>query len=126
MFRYTSNITFLYYRDLPYGDYFMTKVLDLPLVMDQGFAKVFQVNETSFVGIVQINNPDNPAGNTLVSLNTTQLEEEYQRVQLLEVENLTEIQYFEQIPLHSFFFEDKEGHRFEIQQFDNEDDRNRF
>jgi len=117
MFRYPSSITFVYYNDLEYGSFFFEKVLDLPLVMDQGFAKVYQVNKTSFLGIVKLKNSVQFTGNTLVSLNTDNVEKEYERVSKLEVFDLTETKHIEQIPLISFFFNDKEGHRFEIQQF---------
>ncbi len=126
MFRYPSNITFIYYNDIEYGTVFMEDILILTLVMDQGFAKVYQVNKTAFIGIVQLKNIMNNPGNTLISLNTSNLDKEYERIANLEVFDLTKIKSFPSIPLHSFFFNDKEGHRFEIQQFDNEVDRLKF
>ncbi len=117
MFRYSSNITFIYYNDLLYGSHFIEKILDLPMVMDQGFAKVYQVNKTSFIGIVKLSKDVNYKGNTLVSLNTSDVRKEYKRVSKLDVFNLTSIQHIAQIPLDSFFFKDKEGHDFEIQEF---------
>jgi hypothetical protein len=104
----------------------MEKVLDLPLIMDQGFAKVYQINKTSFLGIVRLSKTIKYSGNTLVSLNTNNVKKEYDRVSKLGVFNLTEIQHIEQIPLDSFFFKDKEGHDFEIQQFLNKDDQKLF
>jgi hypothetical protein len=87
------------------------------MVMDQGFAKVYQVNKTSFIGIVKLSKDVNYKGNTLVSLNTSDVRKEYKRVSKLDVFNLTSIQHIAQIPLDSFFFKDKEGHDFEIQEF---------
>lgn len=126
MFRYSSNITFIYYNDLAYGSVFVEKVLDLPLVMDQGFAKVYQVNKKSFLGIVKLSENKPYKGNTLFSLNTANVRKEYERVSKLGVFNLTSIQHIEQIPLDSFFFKDKEGHDFEIQQFLKEADKKFF
>lgn len=126
MSRYTSQITFLYYQDLTYGQYVMDTILDLPIVMDQGFAKIYQVGRDSFLGIVQTNKPDHLPGDTLVSLNTTILSEEYERVSQYDVNQLTDIIYHENIPLHSFFFHDKEGHRFEIQMFETAKDLSTF
>jgi hypothetical protein len=117
MFRYSSNITFIYYNDLLYGNYFIKNILDLPLVMDQGFAKIYQVNKTSFIGIVKLSKETTYKGNTLVSLNTNSVKKEYERVSKMDVFNLTDIQHIAQIPLDSFFFKDKEGHDFEIQEF---------
>ena len=120
--KYTSAITFLYYEDFSYGSNFMENVLQLDLVMDQGFARVYQVNEKAFLGIVQKGEKSEVSGSTLFSLTTKRVEEEYERVKQLEVFNLTEIKHFEAIPLKSFFFDDAEGHKFEIQQFLKEED----
>jgi len=123
---YASNITFLYYKDLSYGQFFMEKILKLSLVMDQGFALIYEVNQRSYIGIVQLRKQENMVGNTLVSFNTNNLEEDYQRIQKHQVNNLTKIKPIQSIKLHSFFFEDNEGHRFEIQRFDDEKTRQIF
>ena len=124
--KYSSAITFLYYKDFSYGVDFLEDVLELELVMDQGFARVYQVNQKSFLGIVQEKDASDVPGSTLVSLNTNQVEEEYQRVRKLEVYKLSTIKHFKQIPLKSFFFDDLEGHKFEIQQFLKQDDIDQF
>lgn len=125
MNRYTGSITFMYYRDFEYGTHFMEEVLLLEKVMDQGFAKVYQVNEKSYVGIVQ-KKSDTIAGDTLLSFNTLDVEKEYERIQKLDVFRMTEIQLFESIPLRSFFFYDKENHHFEVQEFLKEEDKLNF
>ena len=115
--KYTSAITFLYYKDFSYGVDFLENILQLDLVMDQGFARVYHVNKKGYLGIVQEQEARDVPGSTLFSLTTNNVEDEYKRVRKLEVYKLTEIKHFEQIPLKSFFFSDLEGHRFEIQQF---------
>ena len=124
--KYTSSITFLYYEDFAYGADFIENVLQLELVMDQGFARVYKVNKKAYLGMVQQNDSTQGAGNTLFSLTTQNVEKEYERVKQLEVYNLTEMKFFESIPLKSFFFDDKEGHKFEIQQFLKKEDVERF
>lgn len=124
--KYSSAITFLYYKDFSYGVDFLESVLELELVMDQGFARVYQVNQKSFLGIVQENDASDVPGSTLFSFTTNEVEEEYQRVRKLEVYKLSEIKHFKQIPLKSFFFDDLEGHKFEIQQFLKQDDIDQF
>ncbi|MCG8579444.1 MAG: hypothetical protein MI866_05985 [Bacteroidales bacterium] len=124
--KYTSAITFLYYEDFSYGIDFFENVLQLDLVMDQGFARVYQVNEKAYLGIVQKKDTSEVSGNTLFSLTTTNLNDEYIRVKQLQVYKLSELKHFESIPLKSFFFDDKEGHKFEIQQFLNDEDVKRF
>lgn len=123
MYRYPSNITFLYYGDYQYGVTFIEEVIDLPLIMDQGFARVYQINTTSFVGIVDLAERKQETGNTLLSLNTNDVQLEYTRIATKDVYELTDIKHFESIPLNSFFFQDKEGHRFEIQEFIKEEDK---
>ena len=126
MFRYPSNIIFLYFKDFNHGQYIMEDVLDLSLVMDQGFAKVYQINQKSFIGIVQIKDKKINPGNALISLNSRNLEKDYQRIKTHNIKNLTGIKPISSIGLHSFFFEDGEGHRFEIQRFDDEINRQIF
>ncbi len=47
-----ANIVFLYYKDVPRAQRFYEEILGLRLAVDQGFAKIYQVSPTSFVGLV--------------------------------------------------------------------------
>jgi lactoylglutathione lyase len=47
-----ASITFLYYRNLEAAQAFYADVLGLPLAVDQGFCKIFQIASSSFVGLV--------------------------------------------------------------------------
>ena len=116
MISYSSSITFLYYNDLEYGHQFMRDVLELSLVMDQGFAAIYQISATSYLGIVNRNDRVVP-GDTLVSFNTTDVSLAWERMQTQRVVGLTPMETIVSIPLKSFFFSDEEGHRFEIQEF---------
>ena len=49
---FQANITWLYYKDLPRAMRFYEDVMGLTLAVDQGWAKVYQVSPTSFVGLV--------------------------------------------------------------------------
>jgi predicted enzyme related to lactoylglutathione lyase len=49
---FQANITWLYYKDLPRAMRFYEDVMGLTLTIDQGWAKVYQVSPTSFVGLV--------------------------------------------------------------------------
>lgn len=123
---YSSQITFLYYQDLTYGALFMKDVLGLEQVMDQGFAQVYKVSEKAFLGIVKKDNRLDIKEDTLISLTSKNLINDYNHIKQKEVFHLTDIKDFPQIPLQSFFFEDKEGHHFEIQEFKNIEDQLRF
>lgn len=47
-----SQIAFLYYKDLAAAQQFYEGILGLELVEDQGWAKIYRVNGTAFVGLV--------------------------------------------------------------------------
>jgi lactoylglutathione lyase len=49
---FQANVTWLYYKDLPRAMQFYEAVMGLTLTVDQGWAKVYQVSPTSFVGLV--------------------------------------------------------------------------
>lgn len=117
MEKYSSLITFISYVDYDKGVQFVEEVLQLDKVYDSDFAKVYKVNESSFLGVErgQVRKPCR--GKLLLSLTTDDVEREHARVKKLEVFNLSEVRKLEEIPLKSFFFEDHEGYVFEMQQF---------
>ncbi len=49
---FNSTITWLYYKDLQAMEKFYQEVMGLPLVVDQGWAKVYQSSETGYIGLV--------------------------------------------------------------------------
>ena len=48
-----AGITFLTYEDFEAGDHFYREVLGLPLIEDQGWAKVYRIHGAANVGIVE-------------------------------------------------------------------------
>ncbi len=118
----TSNITFLYYKNLDEAIRFFEDTLELTMVMDQGFARVYKVTETSFLGMVKTKE-EASENDTLFSFTVDDVEAYYQIFKGKNVKNLTEMNYFKDIPLKSFFFEDFSNHRFEIQEFLKKEDK---
>lgn len=49
---FQAGITWLYYRDLPKAMRFYEDIMGLTLTVDQGWAKVYRVSPTAFVGLV--------------------------------------------------------------------------
>ena len=47
-----SQITFFYYQDLSAAQHFYETILGLEIVEDQGWAKIYRVSGTAFVGLV--------------------------------------------------------------------------
>ncbi len=126
---YTSSINFLYYRNFEKAIIFFEDVLRLELVMDQGFARVYKIAGDSFIGCVRKSEgsiDSSNKGGTLVSINTTNVEAEYQHVCKFKLPYLSEIKLIDKIPLKSFFFKDFEGYDFEIQEFLKKSDKELF
>lgn len=129
MIKYSSSITFLYYKNFEKAKLFFEEILGLELVMDQGFAKVYRSSETSFVGCVKKTEgsiDSTNRGGTLISLCTDNVEEEYNRVKQYRLPYISELEVIERIPLKSFFFKDFEGYDFEIQEFLKKEDKELF
>lgn len=121
----TSNVTFLYYEDFKKAITFFEDTLELEMVMDQGFARVYKVTESSFLGMVtkEVRNQSN---DTLYSFTVDDVKKYYEQYKTKDVCHLSEITHFKEIPLQSFFFEDFEGHHFEIQEFLKKEDKEVF
>jgi catechol 2,3-dioxygenase-like lactoylglutathione lyase family enzyme len=47
-----GNICWLYYEDLPVAQVFYEDTMGLPLLVDQGFARVYGSSKTGFIGLV--------------------------------------------------------------------------
>jgi len=48
----SGNLVFFYYKDLAGAKKFYEETLGLPLVLDYGFAVIYRISESSFVGLV--------------------------------------------------------------------------
>lgn len=118
----TSNVTFLYYEDFDRAISFFEDILELELVMDQGFARIYKVTESSFLGMVLKENRKTE-NDTLYSFTVDDVYHYYDLYQKKNLQSLSEIKHFKNIPLKSFFFDDFEGHHFEIQEFLKKEDK---
>lgn len=49
---FNASIIWLYYKDIPAMEKFYQQVLGLPLIVDQGWAKIYQASESGFIGLV--------------------------------------------------------------------------
>lgn len=115
-----SQITFLYYTDLELAARFYGEVLGLPLVEDQGFAKIYQVAEGAFLGIVAgergFHRPQ-PHNAVLVTLLVEDIQAWYEALRAKGVRILREPARHEDIGVECFFFEDPGGYALEAQRF---------
>ena len=111
-------ITFFYYRDLPKAMRFYEDVLGLPLVIDQGWSKIYQLCPGAHVGLV-----DETRGmNKWASVKPVQLcirvpdvDHWYDYARAKGLDNLSKLFINEAIGIRAFVFNDPEGYQIEVQ-----------
>ncbi|HDQ72223.1 MAG TPA: VOC family protein [Chloroflexi bacterium] len=115
-----SQITFLYYDDLAAAAAFYENVMGFERVEDQGFAKIYQVQGSAFVGIVSGERGFHQAQEknaVLLTFVVDDVEAWYAYLKEQGVKIVRELQYVESINIKGFFGEDPGGYSFEVQQF---------
>ena len=117
----TSNITFLYFNDLPKAKEFFSETLGLSVAYDPGWACVYHLKDKSFLGAV-----DNASGSiqvdstssVLISLTVSNIHDVHKGLEGAKgVEGLSPIKQVKDMALESFFFTGPEGYHFEVEQF---------
>lgn len=115
-----SQITFLYYQDLAAAQQFYEGVLGLEKVEDQGWAKIYRVSGTAFVGLVDEAHGSlkaQPENAVMLTLVVDDVPGWYERLKARGVKILRKPQVYEEIQVHCFFFEDPGGYAYEVEQF---------
>jgi len=115
----TSQITFLYYKDYKRGCDFLEHTIGLEPVFDPGWAKVYKTAGGAFIGAVKASDGSidgSKRGGTLISLTVDDITVYYESFKS-KLDFVSEIKYFDDIGLRSFFFKDHEGYDFEVQEF---------
>jgi len=122
--RPSAAIAFLTYDDLAAGARFYGETLGLPLVEDQGWAKVYRIGGGAHVGIVEARRGPvaRPVGSgTLLSIVVGTIEDVDAWHARLRSEPAIVIDsapaQVPGIPVYSFFLRDPGGYRIEIQAF---------
>lgn len=116
----TAQITFLYYRELEPVASLFEKILAFELVADQGWAKIYRVSGSAFLGIVSGEQGFHQPQDRNAVLITLVVEDAafwFQHLKDQGVRLLTQLQSRDEIGIHCFFFEDPGGYTFEVQQF---------
>jgi len=116
----SSQITFLYFRELTEPAHFFEEILQLQKVADQGFARIYKISAGAFIGIVDEAQGycDSPtAKNVLITLVTEDVHQWYQRLKEAGVAIDAAPAVHEKANVEGFFFEGPGGYAFEIQKF---------
>ena len=115
-----ANIVFLYYKDLPAAQRFYEDVLGLVPSVDQGFAKIYQVSPTSFVGLVDENQGLHRASEAkavTLSFVTDQIDQWYEYLKSRGVKMRGPIGNATRHPTRGFVAYDPEGYFLEFERF---------
>jgi|GEM_PF-389796 len=125
-----AGITFLTYEDMEAGDLFYREVLGLPLIEDQGWARVYRIHGSAHVGIVTARRGpvETPVGSgTLISIVVEDVDAWYAHLQNEpSIEVLGPPARIADVPVRSFFLKDPGGYAIEIQAFTDEAVQQRF
>ena len=116
----SSQITFLYFRDLTEPAHFFEDILGLQTVDDQGFARIYEISGGAFIGIVDVDQGycDAPtAKNVLITLVTEDVHQWYERLKEAGVAIDAAPAVHQKANIEGFFFEGPGGYAFEIQKF---------
>ena len=113
----TLAITFLYYRDLAAAEAFWRN-LGFPMVIDQGFAKIFQVADGAHVGLVDesrgMNNWQDQKC-VQVCLRVPDVDAWHTWATEQALPEVSEMFQNEAIGIRAFVFRDTEGYQVEVQ-----------
>ncbi len=112
-----QQVTFLYTRDLVKTAEFYEEILGLPMVLDQGSCRIYQINADAFVGFCQrIDAPEQPKG---VILTFVSQEVDDWHAYLVERDVVIEKPptFYEEYNIYHCFLRDPNGYLIEIQRF---------
>ena len=126
----SSQITFLYFKDLAEPSRFFEEILKFKKVEDQGFARIYQTSARAFLGIVDEKHGHCRAPvsekNVLITLVVDDVRAWYDYLKSSNVRMETEPSFQPKANVECFFFQGPGGYVFEIQKFLNPEVSARF
>lgn len=112
-------ITFLYYRDLDRAEAFWRETLGFPLVIDQGFAKIFRIAGGAHVGLVdEARGMNNWQAEKCVQvcLRVNDVDAWFDFAKAQSFDGLSRMFENDAIGIRAFVFRDTEGYQIEVQE----------
>ena len=119
-FNIDGTIVFTYYTDLERACAFYRDILGLRLVVDQGWCKIFQIRDRSFIGLVDSEHGTHRAHEikpVIVSFITQDLDAWYAHLQAHGVAIRNPLGMSERIGVRGFMALDPEGYVLEFESF---------
>ncbi|MGD8535075.1 MAG: VOC family protein, partial [Candidatus Aminicenantes bacterium] len=115
-----ANLVFFYYPDLEEAERFYGDVLGLEKVLDYGFAKIYRISLSTFIGLVDetkgMHDPSEPKTVTL-SFVTQEIDQWYQYLKSQGVEIRNPLKESSRIPIKGFVAYDPAGYFLEFERF---------
>ena len=111
-------ITFLYYKDLARAEAFYRETLGLPLVIDQGWAKILRLAGGAHVGLVDETRGMNDwqaEKCVQLCLRVPDVDTWYGWAQEAGLSGLSKLFQNDEIGIRAFVFTDPEGYQIEVQ-----------
>lgn len=115
-----GKISFLYFDDLVAASYFFENTLELDLVCDQGWSKIYRVCSGAYIGAVDRSRGACDATTrdcVLTSLVVKDHEEMVKRLERAGIEFTYKPHYSESLQIKSLMFMGPEGYMFEVEEF---------
>ena len=113
---FDQQITFLPVSDLERSSAFYGDVLGLPLVLDQGDCRIYQISATAFVGVCQRTERGDMNG-LLVTLVTDDVDGWHERLVSAGVQCDRPPRRNDTYRLYQAFYRDPDGYTIEVQRF---------
>ena len=124
-----GQISFLYFDDLQAACQFFGDILELPLVCDQGWSKIYRTSAGAYVGAVDRSRGACKAttrDGVLTSLVVQNADEMYERLIEKGIDFERPPKYSESLKIKSMMFMGPEGYKFEVEEFLDPTDRKVF
>lgn len=120
-----SQITFLYTHDLDAAAHFYGTLMGLPLWLDQGGCRIYQVSSTAYLGICQagpseaqtVDQARRQQGNVIFTFVTEDVDAWYDQLRAVGVTFEKAPAINEKYRIYNCFFRDPSGYLLEIQRF---------
>ena len=112
-----QQVTFLYTRDLGTTAHFYEQVLQLPLVLDQGNCRIYQVSADGYLGFCErAETPEQPSG-IIITIATSAVDEWHHFLAKQGVSFEKPPTFYPEYNIYHCFLRDPNGYLLEIQQF---------
>jgi len=115
-----ANLVFFYYQDLEEAERFYSGILGLERVLDYGFAKIYRISQSTFIGLVDetkgMHDPSEPKTVTL-SFVTKEIDQWYQYLKGQGVEIRSFLKDATRHPTRGFVAYDPAGYFLEFERF---------